>query len=47
MLENPDSTFFAVILEVPTANGVADALDLFTIDDEGIRQLEIYSRPID
>jgi hypothetical protein len=47
VLESADSTFYAVILEVPTTNGVAHALDLFTIDDDGIRQLEIYSRPID
>jgi ketosteroid isomerase-like protein len=46
VLESPDSTFFAVVLEVPTDQGHAHALDLFTIDDEGIRQLEIFSRPI-
>jgi hypothetical protein len=47
VLESPDSNFFAVILEVPTDRGHMHALDLFTIDDQGIRQLEIFSRPIE
>ena len=36
--------YYAVIVEVPTDNGHMHALDLFQLGDEGITQLEIYSR---
>jgi hypothetical protein len=32
---------------VPHDHGHGHALDLFTVDEEGIRQLEIFNRPID
>jgi hypothetical protein len=47
VLEAPDSPFYVAIVEVPTDLGHMHALDLFTLGDEGIRQLEIFTRPID
>ena len=47
VLEHPGSSLYAVVVEVPTDLGHVHALDLFTIDDEGIRQLEIFNRSID
>jgi predicted SnoaL-like aldol condensation-catalyzing enzyme len=47
VLEHPESNLYAVVVEVPTDRGHVHALDLFTIDDEGIRQLEIFNRSID
>ena len=47
VLEARDSQFYVAIVEVPTDLGHMHALDLFTLDDEGIRQLEIFTRPID
>jgi hypothetical protein len=44
---NPGSNHYVVIVEVPTDRGHMHALDLFTVDDEGIRQLEIFNRPIE
>jgi hypothetical protein len=46
ILTGPDPNLFAVIVEVPTDRGHVHALDLFTVDDEGIRQLEIFNRRI-
>jgi ketosteroid isomerase-like protein len=46
VLSAPGSTFYTAIVEVPTDRGHVHALDLFTIDDEGIRQLEIFTRSI-
>ena len=36
--------WYGVIVEVPTDNGHMHALDLFQLGDDGIKQLEIYSR---
>ena len=36
--------YYAAIVEVPTDNGHMHTLDLFTLGDDGIVQLEIYSR---
>jgi hypothetical protein len=36
--------YYAAIVEVPTGRGHMHALDLFQLGDDGIRQLEIYSR---
>jgi hypothetical protein len=36
--------WYGVIVEVPTDNGHMHALDLFRLGDDGIEQLEIYSR---
>jgi hypothetical protein len=46
VLSTPGSSLFTAIVDVPTDRGHMHALDLFTVDDEGIRQLEIYTRPI-
>ena len=46
VLEAPGSDFYAAIIEADTDLGHAHALDLFRIDEEGIRQLEIFDRPI-
>ncbi len=47
VLEHPESNLYAVLVDVPTDQGHMHALDLFTIDDEGIRRLEIFGRSID
>jgi ketosteroid isomerase-like protein len=47
VLSEPDSDLFVAIVEVPNDRGHVHALDMFTIDDEGIRQLEIFNRSID
>jgi len=47
VLSTPGSNFYTAIVEVPTDRGLLHALDLFTIDDDGIRQLEIFDRTID
>jgi hypothetical protein len=47
VLENPDSDLYVAIVEVPTDRGHMHALDLFTVDDAGIRQLEIFNRSIE
>ena len=47
VLESPGSNLYAVVVEVATDTGHRHALDLFTIDDEGIRRLEILNRPVD
>lgn len=36
--------YYAVVVEVPTTAGHMHALDLFQLGDDGITQLEIYSR---
>ena len=36
--------FFVALVDVPTEGGPLRALDLFHVDDEGIRRLEIYLR---
>ncbi len=46
ILETPGSSFYAVVVEVPNDRGHVHALDLFTLDDEGIRQLEIFTRQV-
>jgi hypothetical protein len=43
ILESPP--YYAALVEVPTTRGHLQALDLFQIGDDGIRQLEIYDRP--
>lgn len=35
---------FIAVVHVPTDNGVQSAIDLFELDDEGIRRLVIFSR---
>jgi ketosteroid isomerase-like protein len=47
VLESEGSGFYAVVVEVPTGTGHIHALDLFTIGEDGIRQLEIFHREID
>ncbi len=47
VLETPGSTLYAAVVEVPNDRGHVHALDLFTLDDEGIRQLEIFNRSIE
>ena len=47
VLSKPDSDLFVAIVEVPNDRGHVHALDLFTVDDKGIRQLEIFNRSID
>jgi predicted SnoaL-like aldol condensation-catalyzing enzyme len=47
VLTAPGSDLFAVIVEVPTDRGHMHALDLFRVDDGGIRQLEIFNRAIE
>ena len=42
VLENPP--LFVALVDVPTDDGDMRALDLFHIDDDGIRSLEIYLR---
>jgi hypothetical protein len=42
VLESPP--YYSVIVEVPTSAGHMHALDLFQLGDDGITQLEIYSR---
>jgi hypothetical protein len=44
VLTTPGSNLYVAIVEVPTDRGHMHALDLFTMDDEGIRQLEIFNR---
>jgi hypothetical protein len=44
---SPGSNQYVAIVEVPTDRGHIHALDLFTLDDEGIRQLEIFNRSIE
>jgi hypothetical protein len=44
---SPGSDQYVVIVEVPTDRGHIHALDLFTLDDEGIRRLEIFNRSIE
>jgi hypothetical protein len=46
VLETPGSNFYTAVVEVPHDHGHVHALDLFTVDEEGIRQLEIFNRPI-
>jgi len=46
VLSTPGSELYTAIVEVPTDRGHVHALDLFTVDGEGIRQLEIFTRPI-
>lgn len=41
------SDFYVAVVDVPTDGGLIHALDLFTVDDEGIRQLEIFTRSIE
>jgi predicted SnoaL-like aldol condensation-catalyzing enzyme len=38
---------YVAIVEVPTDRGHVHALDLFRVDDGGIRQLEIFNRTIE
>jgi len=45
VLNAPGSQVFAVTVEVPHDQGLVHALDLFTLSEDGIRQLEIFSRP--
>ena len=47
ILETPGSKIYAAVVEVPTDQGHAHALDLFTLDDEGVSQLEIFNRKIE
>jgi hypothetical protein len=47
VLTTPGTDLYVAIVEVPTDRGHMHALDLFTVDDEGIRQLEIFNRAID
>jgi hypothetical protein len=42
VLERPPR--YVAIVDVPTTDGHRRALDLFEVDDEGIRRLEIYSQ---
>lgn len=42
VLENPP--LYVALVDVPTDEGHMRALDLFEVDDEGIRSLEIYLR---
>ena len=44
VLSAPGSDMYAALLEVPTNHGLERVFDLFIIDDEGIRQLEVFSR---
>jgi len=46
VLSAPGSEVFAVVVEVPSDHGRFHALDLFTVGEAGIRQLEIFNRPI-
>jgi hypothetical protein len=47
VLEAPGSSLYAAVVEVPTDTGRVHALDLFKVDDEGIRRLEIFTRTVD
>ena len=47
VLQSAESSCYAAVVEVPNDRGHVHALDLFTIDDEGIRQLEIFNRTLD
>ena len=47
VLATSGSDLYVAIVEVPTDRGHTHTLDLFTVDDEGIRQLEIFNRSID
>ena len=44
VLSSDESDFCVALVDVPTDHGLLHALDLFTVDDEGIRRLEIYPR---
>ena len=44
VLSDDESNVHVALVDVPTDNGLLHALDLFTIDDEGIQRLEIYPR---
>jgi ketosteroid isomerase-like protein len=46
VLSAPDSDMYAALLDVRTNQGLVHVFDLFTIDDEGIRRLEVFSRAI-
>ena len=39
-----DPPLYVAVVEVPTSEGHHRALDLFEVDDSGIRRLEIYSQ---
>jgi len=46
VLSTPGSDLYVAIVEVPTDRGHMHALDLFRVDDAGIRQLEIFNRSV-
>jgi hypothetical protein len=44
VLSAPGSDMYAALLEVPTKAGLQRVFDLLIVDDEGIRQLEVFAR---
>jgi len=45
VLAAPGSDHYVALVEVTTEGGVVQALDLFILGEEGIRQMEIFGRP--
>ena len=44
VMSDDECDFYVALVDVPNDHGLLHALDLFTVDDEGIRRLEIYPR---